>query len=55
MIDVLIEICNRIWKTGERATPRTQLLIIKLPKRAIHSSARATELSASAVIRAKSC
>ena len=32
MIDVLTEICNRIWRTGEWPTPWTQLLIITLPK-----------------------
>ena len=31
--DVLTEICNLIWKTGERPTPWTQLPIITLPKR----------------------
>ena len=33
MIDVLTEICNRIWRTGEWPTPWTQLLIITLPKK----------------------
>ena len=33
MIDVLTEICNRIWRTGEWAIPWTQLLIITLPKK----------------------
>ena len=33
MIDVLTEICNRIWRTGEWATPWTQSLIITLPKK----------------------
>ena len=47
MIDVLTEICNRIWRTGDWPTPWTQSLIC--------SSARSTELSASSVIRAKSC
>ena len=55
MIDVLTEICNRIWRTREWPTPWTQSLIITLPKRATCSSARITELSASSVIRAKSC
>ena len=32
MIDVLTEICNRIWRTGEWPTPWTQSLIISLPK-----------------------
>ena len=32
MIDVLTEICNRIWRTGEWPTPWTQSLIITLPK-----------------------
>ena len=31
MIDVLTEICNRIWRTGEWPTPWTQSLIITLP------------------------
>ena len=33
MIDVLTEICNRIWRTGEWRTPWTQSLIITLPKK----------------------
>ena len=33
MIDVLTEICNRIWRTGEWPTPWTQTLIITLPKK----------------------
>ena len=33
MIDVLKEICNRIWRTGEWPTPWTQSLIITLPKK----------------------
>ena len=33
MIDVLTEICNRIWRTGEWPTPWTQSLIIALPKK----------------------
>ena len=33
MIDVLTEICNRIWKTEEWPTPWTQSLIITLPKK----------------------
>ena len=33
MIDVLTEICNRIWRTGEWPTPWTQSLIITLPKK----------------------
>ena len=33
MIDVLTEICNRIWRTGEWPTPWTQFLIITLPKK----------------------
>ena len=32
MIDVLTEICNRIWRKGEWPTPWTQSLIITLPK-----------------------
>ena len=52
MIDVLTEICNRIWRTGEWPTPWTQSLIITLPKKATCSSARTIELSASSVIRA---
>ena len=31
MIDVLTEICNRIWKTGEWPTPWTQSLFISIP------------------------
>ena len=33
MLDVLTEICNRIWRTGEWLTPWTQSLIITLPKK----------------------
>ena len=33
MIDVLTEICNRIWRTGEWPTPWTQSQIITLPKK----------------------
>ena len=33
MINVLTEICTRIWKTGEWPTPWTQSLIITLPKK----------------------
>ena len=33
MIDVLTEICNRIWRTGEWPTPWTTSLIITFPKR----------------------
>ena len=33
MIDVLPEICNRIWRTGEWPTPWTQSLIITLPRK----------------------
>ena len=32
MIDVLIEICNRICRTGAWPTPWTQSLIVTLPK-----------------------
>ena len=33
MVDVLTEICNRIWRTGEWPTPWTQSLIITLTKK----------------------
>ena len=33
MIDVLTEICNRIWRAGEWPTPWTQSLIITFPKK----------------------
>ena len=33
MIDVLTEICNRIWRIGEWPTPWTQSVIITLPKK----------------------
>ena len=33
MIDVLTEICNRIWRIGEWPTPWTKSLIIILPKK----------------------
>ena len=45
MIDVLTEICNRIWRTKEWPTPWTQSLLITLPKRATYSSARTTSLT----------
>ena len=32
MIDILLIICNKIWKTGEWPTPWTQSLIITHPK-----------------------
>ena len=32
MIDILTTICNKIWKTGEWPTIRTQSLVITLPK-----------------------
>ena len=49
-IDVLTEICNRIWRTREWPTPWTQLLIITLPKMTTYSSDSSTELSDSSVI-----
>ena len=55
MIDVLTEICNRIWRTAEWPTPWTQSLIITLPKKGNLQLSRTTELSASSVIQAKSC
>lgn len=33
MIDTLLNICNKIWQTGEWPTPWTQSLIITLPKK----------------------
>ena len=33
MKDVLMEICNRIWRTGERPSPWTQSLNTTLPKK----------------------
>ena len=45
MTDVLKEICNRIWRTGEWPTQWTQSLIITLPKKATYSSAKTAELS----------
>ena len=33
MIDVLPDICNKIWRTGEWTTPWTQSLINTLPKK----------------------
>ena len=33
MIDMLLNICNKIWQTGEWPTPWTQSLIITLPKK----------------------
>ena len=55
MIDVLTKICNKIWKTGEWATPWTQSLIITRPKMVTYSSARITEPLTSSVIKVKSC
>ena len=48
IIDVLTEICDRIWRTDEWPSPWTQSLIITLPT--LHT----TEPSASSVTRAKS-
>ena len=33
IIDMLLTICNKIWRTGEWPTPWTQYLIITLPKK----------------------
>ena len=33
MIDVLLNICSKIWQTGEWPTPWTQSLVITLPKK----------------------
>ena len=33
MIDMLLVICNKIWRTGEWPTPWTQSVIITLPKK----------------------
>ena len=33
MIDVLLNICNKIWQTGEWPAPWTQSLVITLPKK----------------------
>ena len=33
MIDVLTQICNRIWRTGEVPSPWTQSLIMTFPKK----------------------
>ena len=33
LIDVLLNICNKIWQTGEWPTPWTQSLVITLPKK----------------------
>ena len=33
MIDVLLNICNKIWQTGEWPTLWTQSLVITLPKK----------------------
>ena len=33
MIDVLLNICNKVWQTGEWPTPWTQSLVITLPKK----------------------
>ena len=54
MIDVLTEVCNRIWRAGT-LPPWTQSLIITLPKKGNLQLYRTTELSASSVIRAKLC
>ena len=55
MIDVLTEICKRIWRTEEWPTPWTQSLIITLSRKGNLQLCRTTKLSASSVIRAKSC
>ena len=33
MIDVLLNICNKMWQTGDWPTPLTQSLVITLPKK----------------------
>ena len=33
VITALTTICDKIWQTGERPTPRTQSLVITLPKK----------------------
>ena len=33
MIDILISICNKIWKTGEWPTTWNRSLVIKFPKK----------------------
>ena len=33
MIDALLNVCNKIWQTGEWPTPWTQSLVITLPKK----------------------
>ena len=50
MTDVMTEICDRIWRTGEWLTPWTKSMITRLPK--TYSSARTTELSALSLIQA---
>ena len=45
-IDVLTEIYNRIWRTGEWPTPWTQSRIITFPKKWNLQLARTSELSA---------
>ena len=57
MIDVLTEICHRIWRTGDWHTPWTQSLIITLTKKATCSSVRSISLishSSKLVLRAES-
>ena len=55
VITALTTICNKIWQTWKWPSPRTQSLVVTLPKKATCSSARTTEQSASSVTQAKSC
>ena len=54
-IDVLTEIYNRIWRTGEWRTPWAQSLIIMLSIKGNLHLTRTTELLASSAIRTKPC
>ena len=53
MIDVLLNICNKIWQTGEWPTPWTQSLVITLPKKLTCSSVRTITQLALSVMRAR--
>ena len=54
IIDVITEICSRIWRPGEWLTPWTQSLIITLPKKGNVQLCQNYRPSASSVTRRKS-
>ena len=53
MTDVLLNICNKIWQTGDWPTPWNQSLVITLPKKATSSSVRTIAQLALSVMQAR--